>query len=119
MGSGNDVGWIFSIVLLLTLIGFFIPFIENTLQLSSSEIDVDDYIPGDPRYALNDTAESGLTASPSYNIKLIINGLFNAYLYTWTWMWDTALGSIFAIIHIVVRFILIVLVYRLARSGAG
>ena len=118
-GSGNDVGWIFSIVLLLTLVGFFIPFVEETMEMDSSKIDVENYIPDDSRYALNDTAESGSLLSPFTNMKHIITGMFNAYIYTWEWMWLTPLGIMFGLIHITIRLVLIVLVYRLARSGGG
>lgn len=117
MAGSNDVGWILTIFLIITFMGIFVPLMETELGFVSSTVNMTALTPGG---SFNETAETGFSASPSTNVGLIFTGLGQAYFFTFPWMWTSGFfGILFGVFHIAIRLILIVLIYRLVRSGAG
>lgn len=118
---GNDITWMFSIVGLLAMMGIFIPVLEETLAYHPIKMNASAFIPGGVA-SMNKSVGTGDNIFSALHLSIgpLFKGLFNAFLYTWSWMWTTGiLGSIFGTFHIIMRLVLIALIYRQVRSGGG
>lgn len=120
---GSDTIWIFSIIGILMMMGLLLPFMDEVLVLDEAanmRYNASEFIPdAQDTQLVNETAEQAFTATPKVNMVNIMSGIGTAFFWSWSWMWQSSVGAIFGTIHILMRFMLILLIYRQARSGAG
>ena len=116
MAGSNDVGILMGILLLLVLMGGIVPIVQNAVGRVSTSYDTDPIAVANPE----DSPESyynssSLVTDPGYfNALGIVESMGRAFF----WVFEDFPWYL-TLIHIVIRVIGGVLLYRLIRSGGG
>lgn len=122
-GGGNDVAILGGILFILLFMGFFMPILDDVIgggviagtpDMEAAASSIPNPDDGNTSTPFSDISSSGTIPTGLG----IVESLARAFL--WSYDWGTGyIAAFLLILHISIRIIGAVLIYRLIRSGAG